>query len=377
MHANKNKGFYFLFFFRSSRNVSSHLMDFEESEEPLDQSYGDEFYHSADIKTVQTHTQANHHQCSVCDRSFEHSGKLHRHMRIHTGDRPYHCTECNKAFVQSGQLVIHMRTHTGEKPYSCDSCFKAFTCSKQLKVHMRSHTGEKPYHCDLCGKSFAYNHVLKLHQVKHYTCRVYRCNLCTRTFADKKTMEQHVVGHEDSCFPRRPSSTGSTASAKSQSQCSPPPTNPKPIQRPFFPTSANILPSVHLLPVDEDEMKLFAARRSSVVRRNPQYEVTDVMIKRLLEDDYEKFGSLPVLRSPSLSVLSTPVIPCPTSNQEEPINLSITSPSHPSPSISPPALSMSPPAPTPSPPSFSGMSSSSLPPRKRHLVTDDCDQFAM
>ena len=78
--------------------------------------------------------RAKQFPCSFCERSFEHSGKLHRHLRIHTGERPHECQVCGKTFIQSGQLVIHMRSHSGERPYVCGVCDKGFSCSKQLKV---------------------------------------------------------------------------------------------------------------------------------------------------------------------------------------------------------------------------------------------------
>merc|ERR1719282_2036332 len=118
-------------------------------------------------------------------------------LRKEAQTKQFKCTMCEKSFEHSGKLHRHMRSHTGDKPYPCNSCEKAFTCSKQLKVHMRSHTKEKPYKCDICGKCFGYNHVLKLHQVAHYGAKIYKCTLCDATFNTKKHLEVHIKNHEE------------------------------------------------------------------------------------------------------------------------------------------------------------------------------------
>ena len=107
------------------------------------------------------------YECDVCEKRFNESGNLKRHMRIHTNENPYECDVCEKRFRQSSNLKIHMRIHTNEKPYECDVCDKAFRTSGQLKVHMRIHTNEKPYECDVCEKRFRTSGQLKVH-VRRY-----------------------------------------------------------------------------------------------------------------------------------------------------------------------------------------------------------------
>jgi len=343
------------------------------------------------------------YQCTVCQRSFEHSGKLHRHMRIHTGERPHQCNICNKTFIQSGQLVIHKRTHTGEKPYVCNTCEKGFTCSKQLKVHMRTHTGEKPYSCDICGKSFGYNHVLKLHQVAHFGEKVYKCTICKTTFGNKKHLEAHIKTHDESMVdsprssysPMRPSSVGSSCSEGSSSdkensifRTSLSPVIRSPFSSPLYfnaplahshssitssaiprhpMDSQFILPSINTIcsgdannfssplhpkfsPLRASESARKSPLRISPIRKNPVYPVTPTLVKTLLEEDLANYGPPTPLRTPSLSpeIYAGCLVSRPTSE----------------PSSTPP----------PSSPSISMMMDSSLPLRKRRLALSECSE---
>ena len=104
------------------------------------------------------------YECDVCEKRFNESGNLKRHMRIHTNENPYECDVCEKRFRQSSNLKIHMRIHTNEKPYECDVCEKRCTTAGNLKRLMRIHSNEKPYECDVCDKAFRQLSNLKRHK---------------------------------------------------------------------------------------------------------------------------------------------------------------------------------------------------------------------
>ena len=78
------------------------------------------------------------YECDVCEKRFNESGNLKRHMRIHTNEKPYECDVCDKAFRTSGGLTQHKRVHTKEKPYECHVCEKRYRQSSGLKYHMRT-----------------------------------------------------------------------------------------------------------------------------------------------------------------------------------------------------------------------------------------------
>lgn len=227
---------------------------------------------------IPTNSTKKTFKCEVCNKSFEHSGKLYRHIRIHTGEKPFECELCGKSFIQSGQLVIHMRSHTGQKPYQCNSCEKAFTCNKQLKVHIRSHTKEKPYKCNICGKSFGYNHVMKLHQVAHFGEKVYKCSLCCLNFDNKKLLEHHIRNHENEAKPL--SNTP---------------------QRFLLPSINTILPDESQTQPMEDDCQPEDLSMKKRPRGNPLYPVTPDLIKQLMAEDLAKFGPPSPVLTPPLS----------------------------------------------------------------------------
>jgi len=323
-------------------------------------------YFEKNCGELRKEAQTKQFKCTMCEKSFEHSGKLHRHMRIHTGERPHECHICGKSFIQSGQLVIHMRSHTGDKPYPCTSCDKAFTCSKQLKVHMRSHTKEKPYKCDICGKSFGYNHVLKLHQVAHYGAKIYKCTLCDATFNTKKHLEVHIKNHEEPLM--LPSiRTLSPAPAPS------PPVAHAP-QCTSFNETKSLLPSINtVVPdmmfsqrriattcLDQPEDLSTSSRtysRVSSIRRNPLFPVTESLVASLMSEDQAKFGHVSPIPSPVMNsgFYGDKKEECMIVTEER---LPLTPP----PSVSPPVT----------PHSISSMSESCLPLRKRRHLMSDC-----
>ena len=78
------------------------------------------------------------------------------HYHSHTGEKPFKCSICEKSFNASGKLTIHKHYHTRERKFQCSLCQKAFTQSGHLTVHKRIHTGQKPFKCCFCPEAFSH-----------------------------------------------------------------------------------------------------------------------------------------------------------------------------------------------------------------------------
>ena len=52
--------------------------------------------------------------CKECEKTYNHSGTLHRHKKTVHGGVRYCCEHCQREFSQSGHLSAHIRTlHSG------------------------------------------------------------------------------------------------------------------------------------------------------------------------------------------------------------------------------------------------------------------------
>jgi uncharacterized Zn-finger protein len=78
-------------------------------------------------------------QCQFCEKGFDGSRGLERHLRAHIGERPFSCSLCGKAFSTRWNMTQHAKTHECDKLYSCPVCGKSFKQSAGLSNHLRQH----------------------------------------------------------------------------------------------------------------------------------------------------------------------------------------------------------------------------------------------
>ena len=59
-------------------------------------------YATVEQRTEQVNSAilTNRHQCSICDKKFNHTSNLRKHLIMHSGLKPFHCNVCQKKFSQ-------------------------------------------------------------------------------------------------------------------------------------------------------------------------------------------------------------------------------------------------------------------------------------
>ena len=116
----------------------------------------------------------NHHQCSVCQKTFRFRTHLINHENTHS--KPYKCGQCDETFAEATKLASHEINVHGEMVAAkvtsgalikCRFCPKVFPARSQALLHERTHTKERPFQCSICSKRFAAKCNLTAHERIH------------------------------------------------------------------------------------------------------------------------------------------------------------------------------------------------------------------
>nr|XP_015196761.1 PREDICTED: PR domain zinc finger protein 15 [Lepisosteus oculatus] len=138
------------------------------------------------------------YQCSLCNKVFQNSSNLNRHIRSH-GDKLFKCDECDKMFSRKESLKQHISyKHSKneadlEYRYKCATCEKAFRVENALKFH-NCRTDDKTFQCEICSRFFSTNSNLSKHKKKHGE-KLYACEICNKMFYRKDVMQDHQRRH--------------------------------------------------------------------------------------------------------------------------------------------------------------------------------------
>uniref|UniRef100_A0A1A8GDQ3 PR domain containing 15 n=2 Tax=Nothobranchius korthausae TaxID=1143690 RepID=A0A1A8GDQ3_9TELE len=157
---------------------------------------------SADgLLVLKRHKSREHrrvYRCSLCNKIFQNSSNLNRHIRSH-GDKLFKCDECDKLFSRKESLKQHIsykHSKTMEDQdykYKCNTCEKSFRLENALKFH-NCRTDDKTFQCDICSRFFSTNSNLSKHKKKHGE-KLYSCEICNKMFYRKDVMQEHHRRH--------------------------------------------------------------------------------------------------------------------------------------------------------------------------------------
>ena len=81
--------------------------------------------------------------------------------------KEFKCPQCDKSYQYSSTLKRHMEAaHAGRFKYICQLCEKGYTTLRELKEHTFYHNNEPQFPCNRCPEKFKTLYTLKKHQTE-------------------------------------------------------------------------------------------------------------------------------------------------------------------------------------------------------------------
>ena len=126
-------------------------------------------------------------KCTVCDMHFNRAIDLHLHRRQ---EKHYECVICEEGCNSMESLITHIDSHN-TKTIQCKLCDEVCASSRGYVFHMKMHTGEELHVCPICSKSFAYRIGLRNHMLVHTDDRKHKCRGCEERFKRVNDADRH------------------------------------------------------------------------------------------------------------------------------------------------------------------------------------------
>lgn len=118
-----------------------------------------------------THSELQHHQCSLCYFTSANTLMHNKHMLTHRKPpKKYFCTHCEISFTDPFTYTIHLEKYKEDQlmtSYECCFCDTKLPNFDDFKSHEQLHVLPKQYACSVCSKQFPYPSYLRDHMLAH------------------------------------------------------------------------------------------------------------------------------------------------------------------------------------------------------------------
>uniref|UniRef100_A0A1A9WWZ0 Transcription factor grauzone n=1 Tax=Glossina brevipalpis TaxID=37001 RepID=A0A1A9WWZ0_9MUSC len=157
-------------------------------------------FHSQKLyeKHIKNHGERNDFPCHVCNKRYNNSNNLRRHIEsIHENAYFHVCDVCGKQFKSKDSFERHCREHQGiiEPPLQCPLCLVWLKNRHSLRLHELNHS-KKPTPCNICDKNFKTINSLRRHKAYwHGMERNLRCTFCDKIFRQERNLKEHIAIH--------------------------------------------------------------------------------------------------------------------------------------------------------------------------------------